>query len=188
MDITNEERHGRRTFSPAIPQLQGARRNRLRSRSRKFQLLSTSKFLPPQESATANFARRTILPYTLSQRKRLSKKYRSLSKKCKLIIQILNANCRSVLNAHLYQETSVRRNTRWAGRPTARNMKRCALCHGKLGLGVRFRNIWNGTWWVHVRFCSVRCGAIYQDTQNNAATHTAGTPSLLTALRGAECL
>jgi len=104
-------------------------------------------------------------------KKRLSKKYRSLSKKCKPIIQILNANCRSVLNAHLQQETSVRRNTRWAGRPTARHMKRCALCHGKLGLGARFRNIWNGAWWVHVRFCSVRCEATYQDTQNNAATH-----------------
>jgi hypothetical protein len=63
----------------------------------------------------------------------------------------------------------VRRKTRWAGRPTGRNMKRCALCHGKLGLGARFRNIWNGTWWVHVRFCSARCEAIYQDKQNNAA-------------------
>ena len=40
-------------------------------------------------------------------------------------------------------------------------MKRCALCHGKLGLGARFRNIWNGRWWVHVRFCSVRCEVIY---------------------------
>ena len=33
-------------------------------------------------------------------------------------------------------------------------MKRCAQCHSKLGLGVRFRNVWNGHWWVHVRFCS----------------------------------
>jgi hypothetical protein len=41
----------------------------------------------------------------------------------------------------------------------------------KTGIGCPFRNIWNGTWWVHVRFCSVRCEAIYQDTQNNAATH-----------------
>jgi hypothetical protein len=32
-------------------------------------------------------------------------------------------------------------------------MKRCALCHGKLGLGVRYRNLWNGRWWVHTRFC-----------------------------------
>jgi len=33
-------------------------------------------------------------------------------------------------------------------------------CHRKIGLGVRFRNIWNGHWWVHVRFCVVRCEAI----------------------------
>jgi hypothetical protein len=73
------------------------------------------------------------------------------------------------LSAHLKQEANVRRKTRWAGRPTGRNMKRCALCHGKLGLGARFRNIWNGTWWVPVRFCSARCEAIYQDKQNDAA-------------------
>ena len=36
-------------------------------------------------------------------------------------------------------------------------MKRCALCHGKLGLGVRYRNFWNGQWWVHTRFCSAHC-------------------------------
>jgi hypothetical protein len=29
-------------------------------------------------------------------------------------------------------------------------MKRCAQCHGKLGLGVRSRNLWNGRWWIHV--------------------------------------
>ena len=44
-----------------------------------------------------------------------------------------------------------------------------SLCHGKLGLGAHFRNIWNGSWWVHVRFCSARCEAIYQDKQNDAA-------------------
>jgi hypothetical protein len=33
-------------------------------------------------------------------------------------------------------------------------MKTCAQCHGKLGLGVRSRNLWNGLWWVHVLFCS----------------------------------
>jgi len=48
-------------------------------------------------------------------------------------------------------------------------MKRCAQCHRKLGLGVRFRNIWNGHWWVHVRFCSVRCEAIYEVKRNDAA-------------------
>jgi len=36
-------------------------------------------------------------------------------------------------------------------------MKRCAQCHGELGLGVRSRNLWNGRWWVHVRYCSIHC-------------------------------
>jgi hypothetical protein len=36
-------------------------------------------------------------------------------------------------------------------------MKRCAQCGGKLGLGVRFRNLWVGSWWVHLRFCSSLC-------------------------------
>jgi hypothetical protein len=63
----------------------------------------------------------------------------------------------------------VRRHTRPAVHPSARSMKRCALCDGKLGLGARFRNIWNGSWWVHARFCSARCEAIYQDKQKDAA-------------------
>jgi hypothetical protein len=41
-------------------------------------------------------------------------------------------------------------------------MKRCAQCQGKLGLGVRSRNLWNGGWWVHVRFCSTHCEALYE--------------------------
>ena len=52
-----------------------------------------------------------------------------------------------------------------------KDMKRCALCYGKLGLGARFRNIWNGRWWVHVRFCSVRCEVIYEVERNDAAKH-----------------
>ena len=36
-------------------------------------------------------------------------------------------------------------------------MKRCAQCHGKLGLGVRSRIFWNGRWWAHTRFCSAHC-------------------------------
>ena len=43
----------------------------------------------------------------------------------------------------------------------ASEMKRCAQCHGKLGLGVRFRNLWNGRWWVHLRFCSSYCETLY---------------------------
>ena len=61
----------------------------------------------------------------------------------------------------LKQETNVRRKEE--------AMKRCALCHGRLGLGARFRNIWNGRWWVHVRFCSVRCEGIYEVRRNDAA-------------------
>jgi hypothetical protein len=55
--------------------------------------------------------------------------------------------------------------------PNARKAatERCALCRGKLGLGTRFRNIWNGRWWVHIRFCSVRCEAIYEVRRNDAA-------------------
>ena len=39
-------------------------------------------------------------------------------------------------------------------------MKRCAQCHGKLGLGARSRNVWNGRWWVHVVYCSTHCEAL----------------------------
>jgi hypothetical protein len=65
-------------------------------------------------------------------------------------------------------------------------MKRCALCHGRLGLGTRFGNIWNGRWWVHVRFCSVRCKGIYEVRQNEAAKHRwhtflAGVPPAVVA-------
>jgi hypothetical protein len=123
------------------------------------------------ELIVAHF-QRTILPNTHYPKEMAVQKIQVVvQKKCKPITQILNANCRSVLNAHLKQDTNVRRNTLQAGHPSTRKMKRCALCHGKLGLGVRFRNIWNGAWWVHVRFCSVRCEATYQDTQTNAATH-----------------
>ena len=41
-------------------------------------------------------------------------------------------------------------------------MKRCGQCQGKLGLGVRSRNLWNGRWWAHVRFCSTHCEARYE--------------------------
>jgi len=50
-------------------------------------------------------------------------------------------------------------------------MKRCAQYHGKLGLGVRSRILWNGRWWIHVRFCSSRCDARYQLEQYDANAH-----------------
>jgi hypothetical protein len=57
-------------------------------------------------------------------------------------------------------------------------MKRCGLCHRELGLGTRFRNIWNGRWWVHVQFCSVRCEAIYKVKRNDTAKERQHTSSL----------
>jgi len=41
-------------------------------------------------------------------------------------------------------------------------MKRCAQRHGKLGLGARSRNVWNGRWWVHVVYCSTHCEALHE--------------------------
>jgi hypothetical protein len=51
-------------------------------------------------------------------------------------------------------------NNSWAKKEAA--MKRCAQCHGKLGLGVRSRNLWNGRWWIHVRYCSTHCEALHE--------------------------
>ena len=53
-------------------------------------------------------------------------------------------------------------------RTRCRAMKRCAWCHGRLGLGVRSRNFWNGLWWLHVHFCSSHCEAFYEVQQCNA--------------------
>jgi hypothetical protein len=47
-------------------------------------------------------------------------------------------------------------------------MKRCVQCHRRLGLGVRSRNFWNGSWWVHTRFCSAHCVERYN---SNAKHH-----------------
>jgi hypothetical protein len=50
-------------------------------------------------------------------------------------------------------------------------MKSCAQCQGKLGLGVRARNVWNGSWWLHVRFCSTHCEALYERERYDANAH-----------------
>jgi hypothetical protein len=34
--------------------------------------------------------------------------------------------------------------------------------NGKLGLGVRSRNLWSGHWWIHVRYCSAHCEARHE--------------------------
>ena len=47
-------------------------------------------------------------------------------------------------------------------------MKTCVQCQGRLGLGVRSRNLWTGHWWVHVRFCSTYCEALHDSEQYEA--------------------
>jgi hypothetical protein len=51
-------------------------------------------------------------------------------------------------------------------------MKRCVQCHGKLGLGVRSRNVWNGRWWVHVLYCSTYCEALHELERSDARRQT----------------
>src|SRR5262245_30334694 len=117
----------------------------------------------------------TVIPTTADSRfhatrglagaphKWLSKKCKSLSKKC-------DSNRPSPSNL-----TSQTRD-QWAvgayrvRHPSAREaaMKRCAQCHGKLGLGVRSRNVWNGRWWTHTRFCSAHCEGKYELERYNA--------------------
>jgi hypothetical protein len=57
-------------------------------------------------------------------------------------------------------------------------MKRCAQCHGKLGLGVRSSNVWNGRWWVHVLYCSTHCEALHELEQYDARARRHGRASL----------
>jgi hypothetical protein len=47
-------------------------------------------------------------------------------------------------------------------------VKTCIQCKGKLGLGIRARNLWNGRWWSHVYFCSARCEDRYELEQSEA--------------------
>jgi len=51
-------------------------------------------------------------------------------------------------------------------------MKTCVQCHGKLGLGVRSRNVWNGRWWVHVLYCSTYCEALHELERYGARRRT----------------
>jgi hypothetical protein len=62
---------------------------------------------------------------------------------------------------------AMRLKTRTAGE-TGRVMKKCAQCHGPLGLGVRSRNVWNGRWWVYVLYCSTHCEALHALERYNA--------------------
>jgi hypothetical protein len=98
---------------------------------------------------------------------RISKKCRSLSKKMQgqTILQLCYVSQAGERRAPDAQE-------RGGIQVHAKQlMKRCARCHRKLGLGVRARNLWNGRWWVHVRFCSTHCEALYQQEQYDANAH-----------------
>jgi hypothetical protein len=58
----------------------------------------------------------------------------------------------------------------WASKPKESSHEKVRSVPWQ-GLGARFRNLWNGRWWVHVRFCSVRCEGIYEVKRNDAAKH-----------------
>jgi len=45
---------------------------------------------------------------------------------------------------------------------------RCSECGRKLGLGIRFRNLWDGVEWVHLRFCGARCEQHNEHFRRNA--------------------
>ena len=47
------------------------------------------------------------------------------------------------------------------------NKRRCEQCRSKLGLGVRFLNLWSGQEWVHVRFCCNLCQTTYELERRN---------------------
>jgi hypothetical protein len=106
---------------------------------------------------------------------------------CPKIEVVVQKKCKSKSPSAFNAYVAKRSNGRWNARPVPREaaMKRCALCHKELGLAARFRNIWNGGWWVHIRFCSALCKAIYQAKRNDAPK-IAGTPSSLAAIRGAD--
>src|SRR5262245_9694872 len=95
--------------------------------------------------------------------RRLSKKCKSLSKKCK-------SNHPSASNLTSQTGDQWAADAYRARHPSAGEaaMKRCAQCHGKLGLGVRSRNLWNGRWWAHTRFCSAHCEGKYELERYNA--------------------
>ena len=65
--------------------------------------------------------------------------------------------------------------------------KRCHQCRGKLGLGVRFRNLWNGRSWLHLRFCSSLCETTHElelrnaRVQNRWFRYLAGEPTRTSA-------
>src|SRR5215510_14672135 len=103
----------------------------------------------------------TVIPMTAGSRfhadrgpagaphKWLSKKYKSLSKKCKSNHPSASKIKSQTVDQWAVDAYKVRHTS--AGEAA---MKRCALSHGKLGLAIRSRNLCNGRWWAHTRLCS----------------------------------
>jgi hypothetical protein len=52
------------------------------------------------------------------------------------------------------------------------NKRQCEQCSGKLGLGARFKNLWNGKSWEHFRFCSKHCEQLHERTRANRSRET----------------
>jgi hypothetical protein len=50
--------------------------------------------------------------------------------------------------------------------------KVCLQCGSRLGLGMRFRNLWTGMGWEHVRFCSSLCEANNELERRNQNSQT----------------
>lgn len=46
--------------------------------------------------------------------------------------------------------------------------KKCVICRGPLGLATRFRNLWNGFGWTHVRFCGPTCEQRFEKDKRDA--------------------
>ena len=46
--------------------------------------------------------------------------------------------------------------------------RRCALCKKKVGLGVRFRNLWDGFGWTDLRFWGARCEERFEQEKTGA--------------------
>src|SRR5262245_43607125 len=91
------------------------------------------------------------------------KNCKSLSKKCKS-----NRPSASNVTSQTGDQWAADAYRAWHPSAGEAAMKRCAQCHGRLGLGVRSRNLWNGRWWAHTRFCSAHCEGKYELERYNA--------------------
>src|SRR4029453_546159 len=104
----------------------------------------------------------TVIPTTAGSRFHADRgpagaPHKWLSKKCKS-----NHPSASNLTSQTGDQWAMDAYRAWHRSAGKAAMKRCAQCYGKLGLGIRSRNLWNGRWWAHTRFCSARCEGKYE--------------------------